>query len=62
MTGRNLVNLFYSVNLNYLRDNPNADEFDVAVLKLFLLGLIETAYIKDSVIIHPAISTFLNAN
>ena len=62
MTGYELVSSFYSVNLSYLENHPSNDDFDRASLVLFLLGLIETVYIKDPGYIHPSISEHLNAN
>lgn len=62
MTGFKLVNKFYLVNLNYLRHYPFRDDSDQDALKLFLLGLIETVYIKDPHNTDPEILKFLNAN
>ena len=60
MTGYELVHLFYSTNLNYV--NKNSNEKHTYLLVLFLLGLIETAYITDPHNTSIDISEFLNAN
>ncbi len=62
MTGYELISTFYSVNLDYLENHPNSDDPDHVSLELFLLGLIETVYIKNPYNIHPTIITFLDAN
>lgn len=62
MTGYKLTSMFYFVNLDYLKNNPDSSDPRRAHLVLFLLGLIETVHIKDPDNIHPTISTFLNAN
>lgn len=62
MTGYELTSAFYSVNLDYLKNHFDSSGPDHVSLELFLLGLIETVYIKNPHNIHPVILTFLNAN
>ncbi|KKM07072.1 hypothetical protein LCGC14_1737660 [marine sediment metagenome] len=66
MTGHELVDRFYSVNLSYLKWNPNRRDLkrdhDRISIVLFLLGLIETVYIMDPNNTHPDIPEFLNVN
>lgn len=62
MTGYELTSAFYSVNLDYLKNHSNSDDPDHASLELFLLGLIETVYIKNPHNIHPTVLAFLDAN
>ncbi len=59
MTGFELVNLYYEANLKYLEHH--SDRFN-RLHVLFLLGLIETAYIVNPLETSPKIPEFLDAN
>lgn len=62
MTGLELVDTFYAVNLNYLNNFSNFNDIERDYLVLFLLGLVETVYFLDSGSIHSLIPEYLNAN
>lgn len=65
MTGPELVDKFYSVNLRYLEwgaEEPAIAAHDRAPIVLFLLGLIETVYIMDPNNTDPVVQEFLDVN
>lgn len=63
MTGHELVGQFYYPNLSYLENHRPVDHPDYTSLVLFLVGLIETAYIiSNPPNVHPDVVEFLNVN